>query len=124
MNLNVAPIVDGAEVHKLFGVEDPKTFINTDGSNYGYVSCTKTVPADFSLLKAAQQPYIHDITTNVDVFLAKKGQNPHGILIPWDFLYPTERTPVKTAYPDFNTWGTNSILSSDWNKNPIRSLVR
>jgi hypothetical protein len=124
MNINVAPIVDGAEVHKLFGVDDPKTFINTDGSDYGYVSCRKTVPADFSFKDTTQQPYIRDITTNNRVRLATKGQNPHGIMIPGDFLYPTERTPVKTAYPDFNTWGMNSYLASDWYKNPIRSLVR
>jgi len=124
MNLNCGVITDGAEVHNLFGVTDPQTFINTDGSDYGYVSATRTVEADFSLLNAAQQPYIHDATTNVDVHLAKQGQNPHGILVPWDFKYPTEKTPVKDAYPEFNTWGSNSILSSDWYKNPRLALVR
>lgn len=123
MNLNCGSIKDYAEVHELFNV-DPSTYINTDGSDYGYVSATKTVDKDFSLLNAEQQPYIFDITTNVKVYLAKEGENPHGILVPWDFQYPNEKIPVKEAYPEFNTWGTNSILSSDWYKKPIASKVR
>lgn len=123
-NLNGSPNISGTEVHSLFGVTDPKTYINTDGSDYGYVSITCTVAADFSLLDAESQPYIHDLTTGNTVYLAKRGQNPHGILVPWDFKYPTERTPVNRAYTEFNSWGTDAIISTDWYKRPVLSLVR
>ena len=122
--LNIGAITDNAEVHDLFGVSDHMTFINTDGSNYPYVSATRTVSKDFSLLDEAQQPYIYDATTNVEVRLAKTGQNPWAILIPTDFRYPSERISVTKAYPLFNSWGEGSILSNLWYNTPDKSKVR
>ena len=122
--LNIGDITDNAEVHDLFGVSDHMTFINTDGSSYPYVSATRTVSKDFSLLDEAQQPYIYDATTNVEVRLAKTGQNPWAILIPTDFKYPSERISVTKAYPLFNSWGEGSILSNLWYNNPDKSKVR
>ena len=122
--LNIGDIKDDAEVHDLFGVSDHMTFINTDGSSYPYVSATRTVSKDFSLLDEAQQPYIYDATTNVEVRLAKTGQNPWAILIPTDFRYPSERISVTKAYPLFNSWGEGSILSNLWYNSPDKSKVR
>ena len=122
--LNIGDIQDNAEVHDLFGVSDHMTFINTDGSNYPYVSATRTVSKDFSLLDEAQQPYIYDATTGVEVHLAKTGQNPWAILIPTDFRYPSERISVTKAYPLFNSWGEGSILSNLWYNTPDKSKVR
>ena len=119
--LNIGAITDNAEVHDLFGVSDHMTFINTDGSSYPYVSATRTVSKDFSLLDEAQQPYIYDATTNVTVRLAKTGQNPWAILIPTDFRYPSERISVTKAYPLFNSWGEGSILSNLWYNSPDKS---
>ena len=122
--LNIGAIQDNREVHDLFGVSDHMTFINTDGSSYPYVSATRTVSKDFSLLDEAQQPYIYDATTNVEVRLAKTGQNPWAILIPTDFRYPSERISVTKAYPLFNSWGEGSILSNLWYNTPDKSKVR
>ena len=122
--LNIGDIQDNREVHDLFGVSDHMTFINTDGSSYPYVSATRTVSKDFSLLDEAQQPYIYDATTNVEVRLAKTGQNPWAILIPTDFRYPSERISVTKAYPLFNSWGEGSILSNLWYNTPDKSKVR
>lgn len=122
--LNIGAIQENAEVHDLFGVSDHMTFINTDGSSYPYVSATRTVSKDFSLLDEAQQPYIYDATTGVEVHLAKTGQNPWAILIPTDFKYPSERISVTKAYPLFNSWGEGSILSNLWYNSPDKSKVR
>ena len=122
--LNCGAIQDGAEVHSLFGVSNPKTYINTDGSSYSDVIATRTVDKDFSLLDAAQQPYIVDLTTGVEVRLATAGQNPWAILIPTDFRYPSERISVTKAYPLFNSWGEGSILSNLWYNTPDKSKVR
>ena len=122
--LNIGAIQDNAEVHDLFGVSDHMTFINTDGSSYPYVKATRTVSKDFSLLDEAQQPYIYDATTGVEVHLAKTGQNPWAILIPTDFRYPSERISVTKAYPLFNSWGEGSILSNLWYNSPDKSKVR
>lgn len=122
--LNIGAIQENVEVHDLFGVSDHMTFINTDGSNYPYVKATRTVSKDFSLLDEAQQPYIYDATTRVEVRLAKTGQNPWAILIPTDFKYPSERISVTKAYPLFNSWGEGSILSNLWYNSPDKSKVR
>ena len=122
--LNIGAIQENVEVHDLFGVSDHMTFINTDGSSYPYVSATRTVSKDFSLLDEAQQPYIYDATTGVEVHLAKTGQNPWAILIPTDFRYPSERVSVTKAYPLFNSWGEGSILSNLWYNTPDKSKVR
>lgn len=122
--LNIGDIKDDAEVHDIFGVSDHMTFINTDGSSYPYVKATRTVSKDFSLLDEAQQPYIYDATTRVEVRLAKTGQNPWAILIPTDFRYPSERISVTKAYPLFNSWGEGSILSNLWYNSPDKSKVR
>ncbi len=122
--LNIGAIQENVEVHDLFGVSDHMTFINTDGSSYPYVSATRTVSKDFSLLDEAQQPYIYDATTGVEVHLAKTGQNPWAILIPTDFKYPSERISVTKAYPLFNSWGEGSILSNLWYNSPDKSKVR
>ena len=122
--LNIGAIQDNREVHDLFGVSDHMTFINTDGSSYPYVSATRTVSKDFSLLDEAQQPYIYDATTHEEVRLAKTGQNPWAILIPTDFRYPSERISVTKAYPLFNSWGEGSILSNLWYNTPDKSKVR
>ena len=122
--LNCGAIQDGAEVHSLFGVSNPKTYINTDGSSYSDVIATRTVDKDFSLLDAAQQPYIVDLTTGVEVRLAREGQNPWAILVPTDFRFPSERIPVSTAYPLFNNWGSGLVLSTLWYNSPDKSKVR
>ena len=61
-DLNCGVITDEAEVHGLFGA-DPKTFINTDGSDYEHVVAYKTVDEDFSFIDAETQPWIKDKTT-------------------------------------------------------------
>ena len=64
------------------------------------------------------QPYIYDMTTGLTVKLSKKGEDPHGIMIPNDFKYPKEKTCIKDAYLQFNNWGQNRITSTDWYKYP------
>lgn len=126
-NINSGVITDGAEVHGLFGVTDHHTFINTDGSNYGYVSCRKTVSKTFTFMEqpAEEQPYLYDGTTENEVHLAGAGQNPHGVLIPTDFKYPTEKTCITESYPLFIKWAKdndkNAVL---WYSQPNLSRVR
>lgn len=125
MGINCGAIQDGAEVHDLFGVTNHHTFINTDGSDYGYISATKTVSEDFSFLTAKDQPYLKDLTTGNEVYLAGAGQNPHGVLIPTNFKYPNETTCITEAYPLFINWARdndkNAIL---WYSQPNLSRVR
>jgi hypothetical protein len=123
-NINSGAITDKAEVHSLFGVAQ-NTFVNTEASatKLSPITVTKTVDKSFSFLTEATQPFIYDQTIHHVVHLAKKGEDPHGIMIPYDFKYPQERICIKDAYTDFNSWGQNAILSTDWYLKPTTDKV-
>lgn len=126
-NINSGVITDDAEVHNLFNVTNHHTFINTDGSNHGYVSCTKTVDKDFTFLgqPKEEKPYLYDGTTGETVLLAGAGESPHGVLIPTDFKYPTEKTIITDAYPLFINWARdNDKKAVLWYSQPNLSRVR
>ena len=115
MGINEDPILDGAEVHALFGESDSKIFINTDSYiNTNYPTCKKTVPEDFSFAKTSTHPYIKDLTTGNTVSMSKAGQGPHGIMIPNNFYYPREKVRITTAYTEFGKWGENLVLTGEW----------
>lgn len=120
MNINGNLINGNTEVHALFG----KTgFINTQSQNCNPITERVTVDKKFSFLDESTQPYIYDITTGVTTKLSKKGEDPHGIMIPNDFKYPIEKICIKDAYEQFNNWGQNRVTSTDWYKYPNDELV-
>lgn len=124
-NVNGATIKDDAEIHSLFGVST-NTFINTvkGATPLDPVTDQVTVSKDFSFLNAATQPYIHNVTMNKDIKLSQKGEDPHGIMIPYAFRWPKEKTCIKDAYLRFNEWGQDSrINSTDWYKYPVEENV-
>lgn len=124
-NVNGATIKDDAEIHALFGVST-NTFINTvkGATSLDPVTDQVTVSKDFSFLNAATQPYIHNVTMSKDIKLSQKGEDPHGIMIPYAFRWPKEKTCIKDAYLRFNEWGQNSrINSTDWYKYPVEENV-
>ena len=124
-NINEGKITDDAEIHSLFGVGQ-NTFINTEsGANYYEpITVTKTIDASFSFLNESTQPYLFDETTGKQVKLSKKGEDPHGIMIPYaDFKYPFEKVCIKDAYTEFNNWGQNPVNSTDWYTKPVDGKV-
>lgn len=120
-NLNYGNINGDTEVHSLFSTT-PKNFINTTSGDDTYqpVVGTRTVSKDFKLFEEPenQQPYVVNKTTGKEIHLSKAGQDPHGIMVAFDFQYPLERTCIKDAYPLFNNWGTNPINSTWWYMSP------
>ena len=123
-NINADVIQDNVEIHSLFG-KAPKQTINTDNNaeKLSPITVRKTVSKSFSFLDAENQPYIYDVTTKLTVKLATKGQDPHGIMIPFEFKYPTERTCIKDAYTEFNKWGQNPVNSTNWYTKPVDGKV-
>lgn len=123
-NINSGQIKDDAEIHELFG-KTTKDFINTvNGAEYCQpIKATVTVDKSFSFLEPSTQPYIYDETTGRSVYLSKMGEDPHGIMIPNDFKYPTEKTCIKDAYLDFNNWGINPVTLTDWYTKPVDGKV-
>ncbi len=116
-------INSSTEVHQMFGkgIE----FINTEKGSAKVAPVTEIVTVDktFSFLDEATQPRIYDQKTKQTIRLATRGEDPHGIMIPYDFKYPLERVCVKNAYERFNEWGKNPIISTDWYKSPVAGNV-
>jgi hypothetical protein len=123
-NINSGKIKDDAEIHELFG-KTTNDFINTvNGAEYCQpIKTTVTVDKSFSFLEPSTQPYIYDETTGRSVYLSKMGEDPHGIMIPYDFRWPKERICIKDAYLMFNNWGANPVVSTDWYKFPEEDKV-
>ena len=111
------------EVHGIFG--KPKgTFINTlKGDNIPFVKDTVAVNKSFSFLDASTQPYIYDASKGWEVKIARTGDSPYAIMIPYDFKWPLERVCIKDAYLDFNNWGAKLIDETDWYKFPKEDKI-
>lgn len=114
--------LSGIEIHSLFGYDG---FINTekDKQHFSPQSIVVNVKKDFSFLDTDTQPFLYDRTTNKYIYLSRVGEDPHGIMIPYDFKYPIEKVCIKDAYGKFNSWGENSVTSNDWYKFPIEGKI-
>ena len=123
-NIKAGVIQDNVEIHSLFGV-GAKQFVNTESGaeKHAAITAQKTVSESFSFLDAENQPFIYDLTTKLTVKLSTKGQDPHGIMIPFDFKYPLEKTCIKDAYTEFNNWGQNPVNSTNWYTKPVDGKV-
>lgn len=122
-NINGEVINGDIEVHDLF--ERPKaTFINTtEDDNAKFIVDVVEVNKNYSFLDASTQPYIWDATKHWEVKIARQGEDPHAIMIPYDFKWPLERIRINLAYLRFNEWGTNKVESTDWYKYPENDKV-
>ncbi len=118
-------IQDNKEVHSLFGLTATNQFVNTEmnGLKKNFITTTKTVGKTFSLTDPNTMPYIYNKTKDLEVRIAKQGEDPFGIMIPEDFLYPLEKVCIKDAYLEFNNWGQNPVLSTDWYTKPQYTKV-
>ena len=113
---------DDDEVHSLFG-KGRNEFINTQTQNCDPIVVTKTVGSSFSFLNDSDRPYLVDKTEVNTVKVATKGQDPHAIMIPFDFKYPLEKVCIKDAYKEFNNWGSNPINYTNWYTKPVSGKV-
>ena len=110
------------EIHTYFGVEQ-ETYVNVgpEGVVKPIVTETLTVNKEFSFLN--NMPFIRNVSQNTTIYLATVGQNPHAIMIPYSMRWPIEKICIKDAYLEFNTWGTNPIISTDWYIRPQEDKV-
>ena len=108
---------------KVMGINGSGGYINTVNSNKEPIVDVVNVDKKFSFLNEDTQPYIYDMTTGETIRLSRKGEDPHGIMIPYDFKYPKEKICIKDAYEKFNNWGENRVTSTDWYVYPTEDLV-
>ncbi len=121
-NIEGENIKSTIEVHDIFG--KPGQFVNTSkNDNTPYITDIIEVNKNYSFLDVTTQPYIYDKSKNWYVKIAKQGEDPHAIMIPYDFRWPLERICIKDAYSRFNEWGQGIIEETDWYKFPNEEKV-
>lgn len=110
------------EVHGMFGV-NTNVMVNTTGANMRQASpFVVQVGTDWSHAAFSTKDYGFNVKVqnNNNVTIATPGNNPAPqilILTP-NWLWPTERTRINTAYPDFDEWGEN-YTKTDWVKTKV-----
>ena len=128
---------DDYELHKLMKA-NPGEIVNT-GNGYRTVEPFKATvrkPAGFDfqtcsfvlgakVRKEMQGAYEHDfyMLHFYMLHVSTAGTDPHGIVIPGKWQWPTERTRINVAYPQFNTWASDHTKAKDWYKNPNSDSV-
>lgn len=109
------------EVHKFFGVEPYKTFVNTVIGEKPFEPITTTVNIDNSVnigdfLKSIS---IKNLKTGKTIAMPKTGEPPYAIIVPLNFRYPIEQCSITTAYPDFIKWAQNRTVAKNWYLNGV-----
>ena len=122
-NIEGAHIKSNVEVHALFNKNNTQFINTTTGDNIEYITDIIKVSSNFSFLDATTQPYIFDKTKNWEVHVSRRGEDPHAIMIPYDFKWPLEKICIKNAYTQFNSWGLGSVDANDWYKYPEENTV-
>ena len=123
---------DANELHKLMKA-NPGEMVNTGNGTRTVEPFKATVkkPAGFDfqtcsfvlgakVRKEMQGAYEHDFYM---LHVSTAGTDPHGIVIPGKWQWPTERTRINVAYPQFNTWASDHTKAKDWYKNPNSDSV-
>lgn len=117
-NIEGEHIKSSIEVHDLFNKQNQ--FINTTkGDHTPYITDVIVVDKSFSFLNELTQPYIFDKDKSWIIKISRKGEDPHAIMIPYDFKWPLERICIKDAYSKFNEWGQGLVTDTDWYKYPV-----
>lgn len=120
------------ELHKVLGIAvgqmantgngtltaNPVTVTVSKPAGFDFQTCSFILGAMFK--EDQQGVYENDYYA---IKIAAKGQDPHGIIIPGKWQWPTERTCIKNAYPDFNTWAADRTQAQDWYRHPVTGKV-
>lgn len=96
------------EIHEMWNV-DAGTMVNTgNGANATPIRIAQLAKSDG--YEADKLRFTINSAT-WEVFLAGSGQAPYGVVIPWDWKWPTERTRITKAYNKTNSGETEADQS-------------
>ena len=116
--LNGEILNEKREIHEILGAKSG-TFVNTNGKmEYEYKSETFTVGANTSIIEFLKGISIYDKTIDHTIKFSVKGDDPHAIVVPCRFDYPTEKVNIKDAYPYFLNWARNAKTDNNWYNHP------
>ena len=126
------PVFGNKELHEALGV--PSGVMANTGNGTRTVDSVKVIvdkPAGFDfqtcsfVLGAKVKPEMQGIYENDYYMLhvATAGTDPHGIVVPGKWNWPTERTCIKDAYLKFNTWVSDRTQAKGWYMWPTEGKV-
>lgn len=110
------------ELHKVLGAKEG-SMVNTGQDSAQPITITVSKPADFDF-QTCSFVLVSEVNGLFNsVKISVKGQDPHGIVVPGKWQWPTEKTCIKDAYPEFNTWAADHTKARDWYKHPVEGKV-
>lgn len=108
------------EVHEIFYATEPDAngnrFVNTEvnGVHLDPMAAFVKVASTVSIPEYLSNIYIENMTTGKTIGLPSKGEPPYAIIVPQEFCYPMEKTPVTKTYTTFLNWAKDANTSKDW----------
>ncbi len=126
----VNPTNQKSEIHDMFNVERGK-MINTQSGVTAKPFIIQIEKGDYN---PANLPIaiFADNTQWGEVHLAGAGETPHGVIIPDDWKWPTERTIITSAYDNkstsegdqsFATYASDANGAANWFKYPTQKVM-
>lgn len=117
--LNGSLFNESNEVHDILGAERG-TFVNTSGRmDFETVSEEFEIGITTSIVDFLKSITIYDATINHRITFSGRTDDPHAIVVPYDFKYPLEKNSIIKAYPTFRNWTQNRNVDNNWYKSPM-----
>lgn len=116
------------EIHNLINGAQPNAngqypMLNTISKGTPGSAITINVPADYSVTNHGFTVKVKDQNESIVLESAEVGTAPQMLVLPGEWAWPTERTPIGTAFPMFVDWSKAANTAIDWYKSPVEGKV-
>lgn len=116
------------EIHNLINGAQPNangqySMLNTGSKGTPGSAITINVPADYSVTNHGFTVKVKDQNESIVLESAEVGTAPQMLVLPGEWAWPTERTPIGTAFPMFVDWSKAANTAIDWYKSPVEGKV-
>lgn len=116
------------EIHNLINGAQPNangqySMLNTGSKGTPGSAITITVLADYSVTNHGFTVKVKDQNESIVLESAEIGTAPQMLVLPGEWAWPTERTPIGTAFPMFVNWSKAANTAIDWYKSPVEDKV-
>lgn len=116
------------EIHNLINGAQPNangqySMLNTGSKGTPGSAITINVPADYSVTNHGFTVKVKDQNESIVLESAEVGTAPQMLVLPGEWAWPTERTPIGTAFPMFVDWSKAANTAIDWYKSPAEGKV-
>ena len=116
------------EIHNLINGAQPNangqySMLNTGSKGTPGSAITINVPANYSVTNHGFTVKVKDQNESIVLESAEIGTAPQMLVLPGEWAWPTERTPIGTAFPMFVNWSKAANTAIDWYKSPVEGKV-